>query len=232
MGKKNIENEIAEIQEEAQEDFDLVEHIMHGTRREKTVTVFTDEESGDLLGGDEPIIQNGIDTGERRRWGLRGELAEIKDQAVYLESLPEDVRDPKDVEVIQKEAERLIGEIAPLLERLSESGITVVMRSVPPVVHKVEDRAARKHLGIKKGAISDDVAEDLNIEKTARLLAASVVKVKMHSTGATKHSLRVEEARAMMGYLPPSEFYKLDVALGELQFQRAIATAGVESPDF
>lgn len=209
------------IAEEARESFDLGGFLRGATRVMDTVTVYTDEQAGNALGGHE-IVQEDGPGGARvpkvRSWGLKGEYNKL-------------TRTPEEKKKNAKRIREVEKEVAALLERIEESALTFELHSIPTAISKSARRNARKELEITgKGvpeALSDEFAEELS----SQYLALSAGKV-TRGDGKQLPKLSVEEARDLADYLPRSEHIKLLNAVNDVLFASHISTAAVENPDF
>lgn len=229
MGKKKSSYE--EIVDEAREEFDLRARLAGLTKRERTVTVFTDEVTGEELGGVEVFYYPGTDTVQNvRRWGVRGEQHALRDRLNEL--LKQEDFGKEDVAAAQEQAESLAKKAAELQKKLDASALVYEIRAVPEIVLKRSRREAFKNLGIKpKGGTTWEQDEDVRDEYLAIVLAESVVKYVDNASGAT-HTLTLDDARALQQFLLPEEWAKLEGALDELQARRAIGDAGTADADF
>lgn len=211
------EDEINETIEEARGSFNLTDRLMNRPMLHDVVTVFTDEVSGKKLGGSEVITnQFGVPT-STRRWGILGEIHE-------LEQAPEEERDTKAIAKLKREAKALHA-------TLDKSALTFTLRALPEIVVKDLRRKSKKSLKIK-GAIPQERLEEFSEDFTARLLVDSVESFKDHESGETYSRISYNEARALDGFLPKSEYKKLDMALNDLQFKSQISEAVTADADF
>lgn len=236
MGKKN--DVVEEIIEEAREGFDLRARLMGATRREKTVTVYTDSATGHELGGAEDIItpRDGLKSGLRRRWGVAGELDEVSARAESLSQLiragqiSEEDALPEIEELEAKRAE-LTAKAKKLLKKLQSSALDFTLHAVPDLVIRDARRQARKNLGIKNKG-NEGREEEYGLEYTAIMLAASVSEWTDRESGKTFHILTVEQARELKDLLPFGQFDILDAAMVELSMESAISHSSTDDLDF
>jgi seryl-tRNA synthetase len=237
MGKSK--SDIDEIIEEAREGFDLRARLQGVRTRTKQVTVFTDDETGALLGGAEDVLIPGTEiVSGRRRWGVQGELDEIAHRAEALAKRLEGSPSPEDEDALSAEAEslnaqreKLTRKAASLIKKLRATSLTFTLRSVPELVVRDTRRKARNALGIKSKGI-EGREEEFSLEYTAILLAASVDSWTDAASGQTFDELTVRQAKDLYDFLPVGQFAKLDRGMTELSMQASIGEYGTDSADF
>ena len=211
----NIEEEIKDTVEEAREGFDLKALLQGRKFRSKTITLYTDEATGELLGDarDEDKTLLGQKVGsDRVRSGLLGRIDALD---------PEE--DGDEIATLQARA-------AELRATLAESGITFELQSVPPLVTEAADRYARRTLSIK-GKPTEDKQVDFNRASDIYLFS-NVIKSVTLPSGETKPRLTPSEVGDLRDYLPQSEWLRLVIAVTEIQFKQAIGEAAVSDADF
>lgn len=235
MGKKKIdldadlEAERKKIEEQVKEEFDLAAFLRGRPLRTKTVTAFTDENLGEELGGaqtEEYVGDYGVRQTRLRTWGVMGKIAELLAGESKDEPAVEKAKRTKQINALKKEAVTLRG-------KLEETALVIELHSIPAKIRDDSYRAAREALGIN-GKISDDDprSADLKKETDAQLLVRTVGSVKNNATGQTNKGISIENARAMRGYLPDSEWEKVVQALAELLYETVIAQNALEDLDF
>lgn len=219
----SIESEIQAIVDDAQDNFDLGARLRSRSVRTKNVRVYTDEVTGDKLGGAEIIEElnaDGIRVRKPRSWGLTAELIALKA-----------LKEPSEEQVEQ--IAQLELEIKGLAKKLESTAIDFTLRAIPKVIKKDAKRAAREHLGIKgKLSIEDPRFEDFLDEEDAQLFHRVVASFTDHEDGRTRRGISLENARALKAYLPEGEYSRLITALRELLWQNAIAEKVTEDADF
>jgi hypothetical protein len=225
MGKKDVESVI----EEAREGFDLRARLIGANTLTKTVKVYTDTATGRELGGSEDRrTQNGIVVG-RRRWGVQGRLEELGLEAEALGKQEEP--DVEQIKAIEDESAALVKKSKTLLAKLEKSALVFTLRAVPELIIRDTRRKAKANLNIKgKGAQGRE--EDLALEFTILLLAASVSEWTDNASGTVLSSLTDQQARDLNDLLPPGQFDRLDRAMIELSFEAQIANSGTDDADF
>ena len=235
MGKKKIdldadfEADRKRIEEQVQEEFDLGAVLRGRPLRTKKVVAFTDENLGEELGGaqtEEFVGDFGVPQTRLRTWGVMGKIAELLAGETKDEPAAEKAKRTKQINALKKEAVTLRG-------RLEESALEIELHSIPSRIRDGAYRAAREALGIN-GKVSDDDprSSDLKKEVDAQLLVRTVGSIKNNATGQTNKGVSIENARAMRGYLPDSEWEKVVQALADLLYETVIAQNALEDPDF
>ena len=226
MGKKNVDT----IQDEAREGFDLIARLQGVSRREKTVTVYTDAATGAELGGVADTYHPGTEivTG-RRRWGIVGEQDELREK---IKAALADPNTPDEtLEALKAENAALDKKKAALLKKLDKTALVFTLQAVPDLVLRDTRRTTRKALGIKQKGI-EGREEDYALEYIAQILVASVVSWTDNQTGDKRDSLDIEHARQLRDFLPVGQFAKLDAAISELSIEASIGNVATDSADF
>lgn len=232
------DSSVTEIAAEARSRMDLRERLMGITRREKTVTVFTNDELGRELGGAEDLYVPGtaLKSGERRRWGVAGELDALAARADSLtKQIEAGTLSEEDAEPILSEMERdraiHTKRAKRLVEDLKKTSFSFTLRAVPEIVIKDARRQARQNLGItKKG--TEGREQEFADEFAAVLLTLSVASWVDHETGVESNSLSLDEAHALKELLPYGQFPRLDRAMAELSMESQIAESVTSDLDF
>lgn len=238
----SVESEIATIQEEARDDFDLSARLSGRAERKKTVPVYSDAEAGEILGyAVDQADGFGIRSGLRIREGLLGELDALEGEGTTLARLIEknaeagvetaDV-DLERAQAIPGEIKSLQAQIAKVRKRLKETSFDFTLRYLPEIIEKSVQRESRKALKIKGKGIPDAMEDEYKREYTAQMLAKSTEKWFDHETGEEHTSLSLEKARSFQRFLPPGQFARLDEAMVKLTFQAAIANSATDDADF
>jgi len=232
MGKKKDTAVVEEIVTEAREGFDLRARLAGIAKRERTVTVYTDEQTGEALGGVQTFYVQGtklVDT--VRRWGVLGKLDALREEAKELQKLDE-VPD-KAVADIKTRAAGLQEEAKALREKLEESALVFTLRALPELVMKDARRKAYRNLKLKaKDGLTKEQQEDLAEQYIAIALSASVASWTDNTDGKTRHALELDDALALKQFLLPEEWAKLEGALDELQARKTIGDAATADLDF
>lgn len=228
-----------DIQEEARDGFDLVERLLSVSPRTKEVTIYTDVKAGAELGGAEDVKQGDIVMG-RRRWGIRGRIDEISNEAQSLQSQREyltldgeaqDALDARAAE-LEKEMKALTKRIPPLLKTLTATALVFTLRTLPDIIIRDARRKAKQNLDLKGKNIPEDRAEEYSLEYAAILLAESTSQWVDNKSGKVYHSLSIKQAHDLKDYLPAGEFDKLDRAMYKLSMESAIGKNATDDLDF
>ncbi|MDF2506260.1 MAG: hypothetical protein K0Q52_119 [Microbacterium sp.] len=219
----DIPAEIQQIADNARDSFDLGTRLRGRSKRTKKVRVFTDEVTGERLGGHEMVEEInhlGLRMTKPRVWGLMGDI--IKLQAT-----------PKSAEENAEQIAEMKKEVGALARTLEESALDIELRAIPRVVKKDAHRAAREALGISE-KISPDHAryDDYVDEHDAQILVRTVVSIFDAEDDQLRKGITVENARALKELLPEWEYAKISRALNELLWQNSIAEKAVEDADF
>lgn len=240
MGKKtdDVDQIIEEIVDDARSNMNLRERLLGITRREKTVRVYTDEETGEALGGAEDLLIPGttFKSGDRRRWGVLGDLDLLNERAEQLATqiengeITEDDAAPE-IEKIEARMPELRTEARKLLAKLNKTSFAFTLRAVPELIIKDARRQAKHNLEIK-GKVPEGRLDEFNEELYNVLIASAVTSWVDNETGSTHHSLSVEDTRTFRELLPRSEFPKLVEAFDELSAQAHIARSATDDVDF
>lgn len=228
----------ATVVTEARKTFDLRARLAGAKRRTKTVTVFTDDATGALLGGavDEKIGE--YKTGRKIRTGLIGELDAITDQAQGAINLLDENDDDYEAAVtlinerLQADSKAVVAKIKKLRAQMKKSSMEFTLQALPDLVMRDVRRKARKALDIAEKGIPEALQESYNLKYSAIIIAASVVSWTDHESGESFNELTVEQAEALQDYLPVGQYQQLDKAVLELSIEMTITNAATDSPDF
>lgn len=223
MAKKDVPDEIQQIIDSSREEFDLDAVVRGRSVRTKKQKVFTDEVTGEQLGGHEIITTRnalGVEAREIRSWGLYKQILDLSGSAEA------EKKNAKQIKALKEE-------VKVLAEKLDETSLVFELQSIPPLIKKDARRAARKALNINgKLTDGDPRFEDYLDEHDAQVLTRVVVSVTQTSTGKTNKGISIERARTLKSHLPETEWHKLERAINELLWQGVIAEKAVEDADF
>ena len=213
------QDEVDAIAEEAKEDFDLEADLkgVAAGRKPTHVRVYTDEDTGEEIGGVE-ISKNafGVQT-DIDRWGILGEIDELEANNV-------DGNNTKAIAALKRK-------LPALRKKLEQSAIDITLVKLPPVIRRSSVRLAKVALDIK-GKIPADRQDDFEAQNLAELLALSCTGYVDHARNRRTNGLTVKNAIALRDYLPDSEYAKVVNAVSSLQFKAVISEAATESADF
>lgn len=230
--RKPEQDSFEEIVEQAKEGYDLRARLRGAPKSEKVKTLYTDEVTGKELGGDIEIIDRGIRTGQRRRWGVLGRIAELEEEVAGLEEGNE--ADEKRAAEIEAELTPLHAKAEKLAKKLESTAIVVKLVPVPDLVMRAAHHKAKKSAGIKgkSSNATEEQAEAYTLAKNAIILSSSIVDFHDKGEGVRLSSITVEMAEALKDELHPSEYLKVDTAMYELQLETSIGYSATDSADF
>ena len=230
MSKKRNDETVQEIVNTARETFDLGDFLRGRSIRTKTQRVFTDEVTGEKIGGYEKSVrqnEDGFPVPYLRSWGLVADLAKVQDEIENHDG-PKTAKAYKDLKAREKS---ITDEIRALTEVLLETALDIELQAIPTLIKKDAWRAAKKALGIN-GKVPEAMEAEIYDEHVAQILARSVVSVTKHGTGEKNEGISIEGARSLRGLLPDSEWDKLENTMNELIAHRAIGEQAVADVDF
>lgn len=216
-------DEIQQVVNEARDEFDLGAHLTKKPARTKSIRIFTDEEIGEELGGAE-FYETRNDLGlvqkRVRTWGVAGQIVELK-------------RTPEEEIANAEEIDRLTERVRELSEELDASAIDFVLRAVPPKIKRDAGRRAKAELGIHDKMTENHPRFDEYLaEEDSQLLSIVVQSWTLRDQERTIEGMTPQQARDARGFLPETEYQRLQVAVSELNWRRTIAERAVEDADF
>ena len=219
----SIEETAQEIAESARDGFDLKAKLQGRGMRTKTQTIYTDEITGERLGGvemREEINRLGMPMKVPHSWGIMGEIVELS----------------RTEELEKKNADRIAAlkeEVKTLARELERTAMDFELRAVPKAVKRDTHRAARDALGIKEKVTENHPRYDEYVEeREAQIMQRVIVSIHDRESDSTKRRITIDDARAMSGYLPDWEYAKLSAAVNELLWENTISEQAVEDADF
>ena len=241
------DNKLEEIVKTTKKNFDPRERLRKRGLRRATITLFLDEEVGEQLGRDYPRMNSlGIVVGHDRV-GIIGDLAELAEVREKLVAAHErDLAAATTASAkakLKKDHEEALGDIDSniaeleakrdeLIKQLIDSGLTLKLRAVPPVIQKDCHRKAKQTCEIEGKGVPEDRREEVNDAEMAHLVAAVVESMTDNETGDTNNVFDYSDAVALAEELPPSQWARLDAKIGELQFTDGISRAIESQEDF
>lgn len=203
--------------------FDLKARLEGRGLRRATITLFLDEELGAEL-GDAYDKKNKLDmVVGRERSGVLGKLDELLERQGNAEQA-----DP----ALDEAIEHLQEQRSELIKKLNDTGLTLNLRAVPPVIQKDVHRKAKQTLEITEKGIPDEMRELFSTAEMAHLMALIIQSITDNATGTVNVEVTYDDAIALMELLPPSQFARLDEAIGKIQFTDAISRSIEEQEDF
>lgn len=240
-----VKAEADKITKTTKRGFDLKERLKGRGLRKASITLFLDEEIGPKLGWaytaeHKDLLGNVVRT-ERIREGVEGELDQRRealeaDDKARTASITaggittaeaERLRNADLAKITELEAER-----DTLLEQLTKTSLVVKMKAVPPVIQKDTRRKAKERLEITSKNIPEDIAEEFNIAITAFLMSEMFTSIYDAESGETNFEVTYEDAIDLFELLPPGQWERLDVQMGEIQFTDAISRSIEGQEDF
>jgi hypothetical protein len=115
---------------------------------------------------------------------------------------------------------------------LTKTAITVHLCAVPPVIEKGTRRKAKQTIGIEEKGVPKDLEEEFLLAQSAHLISFMVTSIVDLATGEANDGADYDDAIALMGYLPPSQYARLDQKMGEIQYTDAISRQIENQEDF
>lgn len=241
----DVQEKLEEIVETTRKGFDLKARLQNRGLRKATITLYLDEEVGPQLGWAFDARDNlGTPLG-RVRAGVVGDIDELEEQKrnSVAEQLAEFAKDqtlgtdpksmPKvDTKTIDKKIAEAEKRRAELLEKLSNTGLTIKLRAVPPIIQKDARRRAKATLGITEKNIPDDRIADFVESETAHLMTMIFESITDNETGITNTETTYEDAIDLAGFLPAGQYTRLADKLSEVQFTDAISRSIEGQEDF
>ena len=255
MAESTVETEtIKTIAKDTKRGFDPKERLMNRGLRRASIVLYLDEEKGVEIGWNDTLVNAMNQPMGYRREGVLGEIGEVQDTIDKLHRANSEsiLRIDKELTKAKQEAARkeIIDASQPLIdaaeEKLAElskkrddliaeleaTGMTIKIRAVPPVIQKDCRRKAKQRLEITGKNIPDDKAEEFDAAYTAELMAVLIQSIKDHESGEENFGATYEDAVALMEYLPPGQFARLDKLMGEVQTRDAISQSIESQEDF
>ena len=219
------EVDVKEVVKEAKTTYDFEARLAGRPMRAEKITLYTDEPTGNKLGYAKDVETRsvlGIKSGtERARAGVLGEIDELEALSAGAPT-PEQA---KKLKALRKEADALKA-------TLKATSFNIKLRAVPPLIAGSYSRKVRKDLGIKGKGIPEDKEEDFRALSMAYLLADTIVSYEDVREGVVLDKITVENAKTMKAYLPPFEYARLDMLLGNLQFKNSIDESVTDKANF
>ena len=240
--------ELERIVKVTKKNFDPRERLKRRGLRRATITLFLDEEIGEKLGRDYPITNSMDMVIGHDRTGVLGKLAELAEKREKLVAAHEAELADRDITQAAKTKlkkdhsnglKALDSIIAAteerrdeLIKQLTDTGITLKLRAVPPVIQKDCRRKAKQTLGITEKGIPEGFKAKFDNAEVAHLLASMVESITDNETGTTNDHFDYDDAVAHMEELPPGQWFRLDQKIGELQFTDGISRVIENQEDF
>jgi hypothetical protein len=244
--------EIKKVQTLTKRGFDPKARLQNRGLRRATITLFLDEEKGVELGWAREIYNEFNQPVGMEHEGVLGELDlavrlrenRIAEHEKALQEHAEAANAGKVTGTRAKAAPKLdnadiderIAELEAkrdeLVKELERTGLTIKLRAVPPIIEKGTRRQAKVTLGINEKNIPDDKKEEFNIAAMAHLMAVMFQSVTDNESGEVNEETTYDDAIALMDYLPPGQWHRLDNQIGKVQFTDAISRVIESQEDF
>lgn len=230
------------IEADTKKGFDLLERLKNRGLRRATLTLFLDEELGPKLGWAYDVnhpTQNYFI--RREREGVVGELDALDEKYEEAKAELEASAATKAVttkahDAFEKEwadkREALQAEVTELTAELAKTGLTISMRAVPPVIQKNTRRQAKEKLGITEKGIPEDRTDEFNLSQLAYLMTVMFQSVTDVESGDVNTATSYDDAMALIDFLPPGQFERLNETMGRVQFTDAISRSIEGQEDF
>lgn len=248
--------DIANIEKTAKRGFDLAARLKGRGLRKSTITLYLDDEVGAELGFAADLRNKLGELVGRHREGVVGELDRLTDlreriQAAYDEALkaretfaetvaatpggdanlvPE-VETPDFAETDAKIAE-LTAKREELMDKLKGTGLIVKMTAVPNVIQKDLRRKAKQTLKIEEKGIPEDRQDEFKLAYQAHLMCVMFNSITDVESGEVNTEVNYDDAISLIDYLPQSQYNRLDLEMGRVQFTDAISQSIENQEDF
>lgn len=240
-----LETEARELEKNAKRGFSLSDRLRNRGLRKASVVLFLDEELGEELGNSaEATDQFGNGLGRWEEEGVLGSLAALQRLKDAMVAEHEQMSNEDEVLETKKRIPKLdtskvdsqIGELEKkrdeMVVRLAKTGITVKMRAVPPIIQKDCRRKAKVQLGIESKNVPEALQESFSEALSAHLMDVILQSVTDNETGEVNHDVSYDDAIELMGYLPPSQWARLEEAISKVQYTDAISQSIETQEDF
>lgn len=243
--------ELERIRSTAKKNFDPRERLRNRGLRRDTITVYLDEVTGEKLGRNYPQYDQFNNVMSYERTGVIGKIADLEDKiesdaAEYQKSLllAEDTADEAStvkalakahkaqLKIDEAKLADLYTEREELKAELHRTGLTFKLRAVPPVIDKDCHRLAKQSLGIEGKGVPEDRKDEVSESRVAHLLVKMTEELIDNETGASNSGITYEEAMDMPAQLPPGQWSRLDLKMGELQYTDGISRTIEMQEDF
>jgi hypothetical protein len=246
---EKIADKIEAIEETTKKGFNLRARLEGRGLRKGSIVLYLDEDLGSELGYADDLLNGMKMKVGRDRAGIIGDLdAAEEGKASAIAMFEKAVADSPDMKAADKKkgqealdsiVEGFDARIAELTEQrdtilkeLARTGITIHMKAVPPVISKDCRRLAKATLEITTKGVPEDMQEDFNLSHTAHLMTKIFTSVTDNQTGDVEDGIDYDGAMALIDLLPTSQFYRLDLKIGEVQYLDAISRDIESQEDF
>jgi hypothetical protein len=244
--KEVIAEQQQKIEKVTKRGFDLKARLEGRGLRRGSITLYLDEEKGVEL-GDAYDVRNQLGGFIRReRSGVIGDLDIAREQRENLTTEYEqkleawktaEIEGDKEPEAPDtSELDATIAEIEAkhdaLVAELEQTGLVLQLRAVPPVIQKDCHRKAKATLEITEKNVPADKEDEFKACELAHLLSVVVQSITDIESDTVNDDVTYDDAKALMDFLPPSQWARLDAKLYEVQFTDAISRSIESQEDF
>lgn len=220
-----IEAEAEKVRTMTKRGFDVRERLKGKGLRRGSIVLYLDAEVGEEL-GDVRRETNalGEETG-RVREGVLGEIDALQEKRAKSKVAAERTALDAQIAALTERRDALV-------ERLAETGLTVHLHAVPPVIQKDAHRRAKSTLGIAEKGIPEDKRAEAQAMEIAHLFSDVITSIVDNESGDVNDEITHEDVAALRDLLPPAQWDRLDEAIGRVQFTDAISRNIESQEDF
>jgi len=238
----DLPDELKNLAVTTKRGFDPKARLRNRGLRGATMTLYLDEEMGPKLGWAHDLKNAIGDVVSREREGVIGELdkatAELeawltrgRTEAEVGKSMTKAAMDKHHKELVAGIAEMEV-ERARLMAHMNNHALIVKMRAVPPVIVKDCRRKAKETLKITVKGIPEEMQEKFTETHTAHLMMVMFESVTDTESGGVIEETTYDDAIEYVRYLPPGQFERLDLKMGQVQYTDAISREIEGQEDF
>lgn len=244
-----VKEELDKIVTTTKRGFDVEARVKNRGLRKGSITLYLDEELSAKLGWAEDVRDGLGSVIGRSREGVNGELDAAQMERTKLVGDLEAYRNaakvtaPPDLAAVEKTMQSAIeladGRIAELeaqrdemIAEMSTKSIVINMRAVPPILVKDCRRLARQTIGIETKGVPENLQDEYELARIAHMMTLMFQSVTDTETGAVNTETIYDDGIALMDYLPPDQFTRLDLMMGKVQYTDSISRAIEQQEDF
>jgi hypothetical protein len=254
--KEAIAEQQKNIEKVTKRGFDLKARLEGRGLRRGSITLYLDEEKGVEL-GDAYDVRNQLGGFIRReRTGVIGDLDLAREERENLIAANEKrneeaIQVMRNASMAEAEIERASAELPQadtseidatiaeieakrdeMVAELEKTGLVIQLRAVPPVIQKDCHRKAKATLEITEKKVPADKEDEFKASELAHLLSVVIQSITDIESDTVNDDVTYEDAKALMDFLPPSQWARLDAKLYEVQFTDAISRSIESQEDF
>jgi len=238
----DLPDELKNLATTTKRGFDPKARLRNRGLRRATITLYLDEEMGPKLGWAHDLKNSLGDVIGREREGVIGDLdeatAELQEwlsrgrlEAEVGKTMTKAAADKHHKELVAGIAEMEV-ERDKLLEYMDGHALIVKMRAVPPVIVKDCRRKAKETLKITEKGVPEDMQDKYTESHTAHLISVMFESVTDTESGGVNTETTYDDAIEYVRYLPPGQFERLDLKMGQVQYTDAISREIEGQEDF